>query len=381
MNFLTILRSFILWRFTIFLTLLLSLSFIPVQFNFLGGGFSSYLHSPQLWAHLNFDGEHYAAIAQNGYKPLEYFFFPMYPMLVHYFSLVLGTGTTGIAVTGLVVSNILLILGVVGLTKLMQLDYRQEVINICIILLFLFPTSFYFGSFYTESLFFAEIVWSLYFARKGNWFIAGVIGAFACATRIVGIALIPALLVEAYAQIGLKDIKKLIKPCILISISTLGIFGYMFFLYQKTGDPLAFFTSLNTVFGEQRSNSIILLPQVFYRYFFKILPVLNYSYFPQILYTYLEVLIASLFFILSILSYFKLRISYSIFLTLGYIIPTLSGSFSSFPRYALVLFPGFILMSLYLQKLPAYVRGIVYGVSGIVLFLAESLFMRGYWIS
>ena len=376
-----IIRYFFIWRVTLLVILLFSISIFSLQSNFLGGGFQSYLHTPYLWSHLNFDGEHYATIAQNGYKPLEYFFFPLYPILIHYFSLLFGTDSTGIAVSGLFVSNIAFIFALIGFIKLLELDYSKEIIIIATILLLVFPTSFYFGSFYTESLFLAEIVWSMYLARRGNWLAAGIIGAAACATRIVGIALIPALLVEIYSQVGLKDVKKLVQPIFFVSLAALGILGYMFFLKQRIGDPVAFFTSLNTVFGEQRSSSLVLFPQVFYRYFFKILPVLNYHYFPQIFYTYLEIVTASLFLVLSIVSYFKLRLSYSVFLTLGYLIPTFSGSFSSFPRYALVLFPGFILMATYLEKRPQFIRICVYILFGVTLFIAESLFVRGYWIS
>ena len=81
-----IIRYFFIWKVTLLVILLFSISIFSLQFNFLGGGLQSYLHAPYLWSHLNFDGEHYATIAQNGYKPLEYFFFPMYPILIYYFS-------------------------------------------------------------------------------------------------------------------------------------------------------------------------------------------------------------------------------------------------------------------------------------------------------
>src|SRR5260221_7132983 len=100
MNFSNIIRYFVVWRLALFFVLFFSLSLFQLQFNFLGGGLESYLHAPYLWAHLNFDGEHYATIAQNGYKPLEYFFFPLYPILIHYFSLLFGNGTEGIALSG-----------------------------------------------------------------------------------------------------------------------------------------------------------------------------------------------------------------------------------------------------------------------------------------
>src|SRR5690349_24636602 len=58
----------------------------PNQHNYLGGGEKHYLESPLFWAWSNFDGEHYVAIAREGYKPLEYFFFPAYPLVLRFFA-------------------------------------------------------------------------------------------------------------------------------------------------------------------------------------------------------------------------------------------------------------------------------------------------------
>ncbi|MGB6882196.1 MAG: hypothetical protein WBD86_02760, partial [Microgenomates group bacterium] len=74
-----IFRSFVFWRVLLFLFLFLAIGIVPLQQNFLGGGLSSYLRSPYLWAWGNFDGEHYLSIAFKGYQPLTYFFFPVYP--------------------------------------------------------------------------------------------------------------------------------------------------------------------------------------------------------------------------------------------------------------------------------------------------------------
>jgi len=85
--------------------------------------------------------------------------------------------------------------------------------------------------------------------------------------------------------------------------------------------------------------------------------------------------------ILSVLAFFKTRLSYAVFMFCAYIIPTLSGSFSSFPRYALVLFPGFIVLAIYLSRVPSIFRILVYTLLGITLVIAETLFVRGYWVS
>jgi hypothetical protein len=221
----------------------------------------------------------------------------------------------------------------------------------------------------------------MYFARRGNWIAAGICGALATSTRIIGVALFPAFIVEAYLSRS-QGIYHQLKKCLLACfISSLGLLLYMWFMFQRTGNPFEFMTSLNAVYGAQRSDSFVLLPQVLYRYVFKILPSINYSYFPQFFSTYLEFVSGILFLILSVISFFKLRLSYAVFLAVGYLIPTLSGSFSSFPRYALVLFPAFILIAIYLEKIPGWTKWVLAIFGGIFLSLATSYFSRGYWIS
>ncbi len=380
MKMITLMKYFIFWRIAIFFVLFFSLTLFPLQFSFLGGGLPKYLHNPLLWSWLNFDGEHYFSIAQNGYHPLEYFFFPVYPMSVRVLADIFGRSVAGVALEGIIFSNVSFLIGLVGFIKLIRIDYKTSVTQNAVILLLLFPTSFYFGSFFTESLFFAEVIWALYFARKGQWFYAGFIGTFATGTRIIGVALIPAFVAEAYVQYN-THIKKYFLPFVASLMTLLGLLVYMLFLKERTGDPLNFFTSLNSVFGAQRDDSIVLLPQVFYRYFFKILPNIDYYYFPQVFTTFLELGSGILFFILSVIAFFKLRLSHATYMAFGYLVPTLSGSFSSFPRYALVLFPGFILMALIFENMPRTIRAFVYVISGVLLFVSLSLFIRGYWIS
>ena len=154
----------------------------------------------------------------------------------------------------------------------------------------------------------------------------------------------------------------------------------MYYLKLGTGDPLEFFNTI-TVFGEQRSSEMVLLPQVFFRYFFKILPNLNYSSFHVIFSTLLEVLIGTLFFVLSLIAFLKIRISYAVYFLVGYLIPTLSGSFSSFPRYALILFPAFIVGAILTKNLPRFLTNLIYIILFISLCIASALFLRGYWVS
>ncbi len=373
--------SFIGWRAILFIIALIAFyseavtHLFPPQLNFLGGGLKNYLSSPLSWAWANFDGEHYLSLAQNGYGFGEQAFFPLYPLLIKIIGGFFGGGLPALNLSGQLVSNLSFFLALVGLYKLVRLDYSEKIATLTIILLLIFPTSFYFAGVYTESLFLALVIWSFYFARKGKWFLASVLGGLASGTRVIGIILLPVLFVEWY-----KEKKRKTKDLLSLLIIPLGLIIYMYYLKQTSGDWLAFLHTLPS-FGEQRSGNPILLPQVFYRYFVKIIPSLSYSYFPVVFTTFLEILTGLLFLFLSIIGFFRLRISYALFLALGYLIPTLSGSFSSLPRYVLVLFPAFILISLWLSKTPKLIQISVFVILFILLGLSLSLFSRGYFIS
>lgn len=375
-----ILSVFFIWRIVLIIPVLFSLQYIPLYSNdLLGGGFSQYIKSPLLWGWANFDGEHYMSIARFGYRPLTYFFFPVYPLLIRFFASILNKNILdSYLYSGLFISHLSFLLSIIGISKLLSLDYKKNIVWNTIILLILFPTSFYFFSVYTESIFLAVCVWSLYFCRKRTWIPAVFLASIATATRLIGIAIFPAIVIEIlFYRNEKKD--NWIKYLYLFLIP-LGLIFYMFYLNDKTGNPFEFVNQIEH-FGGQRSSNPVLLPQVFYRYIFKILPVVNLSFLPIFFSTWLEFLTGVLFLILSVISGIKLRKSYTTFLVIGYLFPTLSGSFSSLPRYCIVLFPGFLLMSLYLTKQKTILRYTIFVLFALLQFLALALFIRGYWIS
>ena len=366
-DFLFILYSFLSWRILLFVILFFAVKNVALQQHFLGGGMQAYLKNPWLWAWANFDGEHYLAIVKEGYHLAEQAFFPLYPLLIK----LLGGGVW----SGLFISNASFFLALVGLYKLLRIDYSEKVTKLAVILLLIFPTSFYFGAVYTESLFLCLIIWSFYYYRKRNLLPASILGMFASGIRVIGIILLPIYLLELF-----KNKAKWNKKHLWLLLIPLGLVFYMTYLNRVYGDPLMFLHAL-PAFGEQRSSVPILLPQVFYRYIFKILPNLNYSYFAGTFTTIMEFVVGIIFFAVSAISFFKLRLSYSLFLTLGYLIPALSGSFSSLPRYVLVLFPAFILFSIWISRTSGLIRIICYTMLFVGLIISFSLFSRGFWLA
>lgn len=369
-----LLSAFLVWRIGILVFAFLGLRFVPLfSNNFLGGGFSNYITNPLFWGHLNFDGEHYLTVAQIGYQSLTYFYFPVFPLLVRFIGNLFGGGFFNLAIIGLVVSNVSFFIALVGIWKLTVKDFGEKIARLTVLIILFFPTSFYFGSYYTESLFLALVVWSFYLARKEKWFWAGILGGIVSATRVIGFILLPVFFVEIVE-------KKKYKYLFFLLFIPLGIFIYMWYLKVATHDPLNFLNTVS-IFGAQRSSGFILLPQVFYRYFFKIIPSLTYSFFPVVFATYLELVVSVVFLILIIFSFWRLKISYCLYALFAYLIPTLAGSFSSMPRYVLVIFPVFILVAILIDKIPTFYKYLIFSVMILMLGVATAMFFRGYWVA
>ena len=133
-----------------------------------------------VWGFGNFDGVHYLRIAQNGYDA-EYSqaFFPLFPLLIRIFNFFpKGNLDTNFFVdpsyfhTGMILSAIFFILALYLLVKLWSKEYSAKIAWTSIVLLLTFPTSFYFGSIYSESLFLLLTVLTFWFVKKDKFIIA-----------------------------------------------------------------------------------------------------------------------------------------------------------------------------------------------------------------
>lgn len=376
---LKIILSFLTWRIALFLTLIFAINFVPLGSTdrFLGGGPLNYRIAPEIFAWANFDGEHYLSIAMFGYKEFEQAFFPVYPALISFlsksfssdiFSLLLGS-----TLIGLLISNLSLILALIVLYKLIILDFPKKIAFSTILVYLFFPTSFYFASVYNESLFLLLSLSSFYFARKKNWFLASIFGFIAAGTRVFGFLIFPALIIEVFQQ---KEKKSKAFWIILIP---LGLVFYMIYQYITVEDPLAFY-NLQEKVGEQHQKGIVLLPQVYYRYI-NILTTVDSSQ-PIYQTAFLELVVGILFFLLPIYGYHKkIRLSYLFFAMMGFLLPSIQGSFSSLPRYVLILFPSFMALGIWFSGISRMLKIVILFSLGLVLLLEATLFFRGYWVA
>jgi hypothetical protein len=122
-------------------------------------------------------------------------FFPAYPFAVRAVADVTGASSI---VAGILVSNVAFLGALIVLHALTSLEFSPEVARRTVVIAAFFPTSFFFLAPYSESLFLLAALVSFWAARRGRWLVSGLAGAVAAATRVVGIVLLPALLVEAF---------------------------------------------------------------------------------------------------------------------------------------------------------------------------------------
>jgi Gpi18-like mannosyltransferase len=320
------------------------------------------------WA--QFDGVHYLTIADKGYEGtgLIQAFFPLYPILVS----ILSLGILNQVGIGILISVISFLASLYWLHKLILLDDTEDTARKTILMLLFYPAAFFFVAVYSESLFLLLVISSFYAARKGKWWLAGLLGLFSGLTRLIGVFLFPALLFEYYLQN-----RNMLSPRILFCFGPLlGLFIYMFYLGVTFNDPLLFY-HVQAEFGANRTSSeLVLLPQVFFRYIKMLFstPIANPIY-PILIQEFMAGLLGS---IGLIIAWFKVRRSYVVFAIGAFLLPTLTGTFSSMPRYLLPIFPLLMPVS---KLLPKRIFNILITVFTALLVYNLIRFTQGLWVA
>jgi Gpi18-like mannosyltransferase len=365
----------ILWIFLIVLINKLSTYFIfdrtsyeiPYSYN------ANIWHKSLLMPFLNFDGRNYLDIAERGYFNKGVYnlhaFFPLYPLMVRYFSYFTGINSV---YSGLLLSFSFFFVGVYLFYLLMKDIKFAKPFKVLSFLIF-FPTSVFFLSFYTESLFFLLVVVFFLLMNKRRYFLSSLIAALSSAVRINGLSLFPVLLFSAY-----ESFKKEGKLNFSFIISPFGFLGYCLFLFITTGNPFEMISSQISSWNKPLGllAPFYLLRQVFLNLLSG--PLKSYDnvfVYPVII---LEFLFLLFFAWAIVFSYNKIKMDYWIFMLANFLIVIFSGSIASLPRYMLVIFPLHLFLADFLS--PRISR--VYFLFSFVLFVFfSSLFLRGYFIS
>ncbi len=326
----------------------------------------------------NFDGFHYFKIIQGGYNfGLSQSFFPGFPLIGRLIYWLVGPSWTILVSSGL--NLLLLFLSLYLLIKVKGVKNFSWFLP----LLLLWPSSFYLVTFYSESLFFFLSLLAFYFYSRYRIRETLILAGLASGVRLVGIFIVLGFIGERLLKLlALGDVKEIFKIKVILKTSAwllIGGFGlwlFMGFLQFRFGDAFIFVHNQAKFLAGRETDRLVFLPQVFYRYFkmFLTTPPSNPIFFVLVLEVW-TTLLAMIGLIIGMVK--KLPSSWWIYGWASLILPTLTGTLSSMPRYTLVVFPAILGLSF----LPQRLKLIIIGVNGIFLIFAWMRFLQGWWVA
>lgn len=184
-------------------------------------------------------------IAINGYEkqPFDlsaqrtWAYFPLYPLAWRAVAKLTGE----FPLTGIAISNLCLLFALIMLFKTATaFGYDEAVAGRAVFYTAAFPVSYFFSLALTESLFLLLTLSCLYAAKRDRWWLAGLLGALASATRFAGVFLLVPLCIT-YGQSSSADLRsKLRVDALGLLLVPAGLIAFMLYLKQITGNAFAF---------------------------------------------------------------------------------------------------------------------------------------------
>jgi hypothetical protein len=187
-----------------------------------------------LWAH--WDSDWYVGIAMNGYTwEQATAFFPLYPALIRLLSVVSGDAV----LAGLLISHAGVAVAALSLYRLARLDASAAAATRAVLYLLAFPSSFFLGAVYAESLYLALVLPAMYLARRERWAASALLGGLAALSRPVGVLFLAYWLWE-YAASREWAWRRVDATVLWGAAMPGGLALYAAYTWAAFGDPLLF---------------------------------------------------------------------------------------------------------------------------------------------
>lgn len=180
------------------------------------------------------DARWFLQVSEQGYEevPQAAAFFPLYPAAAH--ALAWVTGSTLVA--GVLISLAAGAVAAWALAEIARPLLGDRGAHDVVLYLALYPVGFVFTALYSDGLFLALAAAAFLAALRGRPVAAGVLGGLATGTRLIGLALVPALAVLLWRGRDPRSLARL-APLVLLP-AAVGL--YALYLDAKLGDPWAF---------------------------------------------------------------------------------------------------------------------------------------------
>lgn len=195
------------------------------------------------------DAKRFATIATQGYPTPDYAaFFPLYPTLVHAFTVLTHRD---VLESSMFISNLAFLGMLIVLYRFVTVEFDKDTAQRTALYISIFPTALFFFAGYNESLFLFFTLLCFYTMRRGSWWLAGLFGLLATLTRSSGIFLALIFVCEYLQQKWpllreiwqSKQLSRAVRPLAQVPavlLIPLGMGIYSYGLYRRFHDPLAF---------------------------------------------------------------------------------------------------------------------------------------------
>ncbi len=332
-----------------------------------------------LWQ--RWDSHWYLGIADHGYyyKPGEQSsvaFFPLYPLVIRFIATLTHLNS---ALVGVLLSILFTLCSCFYLFLLAKQLWNNEETGIrSVVFLLIFPVSFFLLSIYTESLFLLLSIASFYYAHTKRWGVAIACAMLLTATRFTGILIVLPLLL-LYTEQRWGSFKQFFRPAFFgILCIPLGLLLFSAHLWVTYKDPLLFLKSQKQWF---RTTNITPkgLTDSYKKYISDYKHVSKAATPLPVATRLIDIGFTLLFIILTCAAWFILPRSHALFSTFLLIVPLLTGTFQSMPRFALSAFPLFLVLGKITQKtIPFFLISLLFT---LFLGLLSLLYVNFYWIA
>jgi hypothetical protein len=274
--------------------------------------------------HDRWDSYWYLDIAQKGYElrgeddQANVVFFPLYPILVYFAGMVTGGN---LVLAGWIISCIFLALSVWMLVRLTQ-EFHPDIHPLLpAVFLLVYPAAFFLNAVYSESMFLFLSLAMVLWARRGNFWLAGIFAGLASATRIAGVFLFVLLLAEFIQANGWRGLfTHRVWP---LALAPVGIFAFFLHHWIVFGDFFLYLTA-----------------QRFYGRDFQMeasdFAIRNGS---ALVVAALDWFLVAAVILMGVIALLRLRRSYGMYMLVSLGVALASGSFLGAARYSMVLFP------------------------------------------
>jgi hypothetical protein len=320
----------------------------------------------------------YVSIAEEGYRyegvPLpSVAFFPLYPLMMRAVASLVGDPL----VAGILISHVALLFASILFYRFVAESWDEALAERTVWYWLIFPAAFFGAAVYSESLFLLCAIGALYFARRGYWEAAALLGIGAALTRFVGLIIVPVLVLEWWQQWRSKEVAERPSPIALLAalVILLGTVAYMAYLWLVFGDPLAFVHGA-AVWARQPQSPLVTIGGLFQTPANGWTAALLAGQLP--LDDWLDFLAVVLFLVLALVLLYWRRWPEAAFVLLGVALAINSGLLMSQRRYMWALFPAFIVLAKWGGR--PWVDRLVTAVSLLLLGLFTALFANGYWV-